>query len=117
MLDRQRLAVHADGDHGVAPVTCSLDREAALVAVDGSADDLVGAGLHAGLVEQVVEAGAEPAGVAGELAADLVGHAGQRDVALDHLPVEQVVVGQLELVVDHAGDAQRVVRRSAPAGR
>ena len=64
MLDRQRLAVHADGDHRVAAVHGALDREAAREAVDGAADDLVGARLHAGLAEQVVEAHAEPAGVA-----------------------------------------------------
>ena len=109
MLDRQRLAVHGDGDDRVAPVHRVGDREPAREAVDGAADDLVGAGLHAGLAQQVVEAGAEPAGVADVAAADLVGHARQRDVALDHLAGEQVLVGQLELVVDHARDPQRVV--------
>ncbi len=71
VLERQRLAVHADRDQGVAAVEGG-DGEAARVPVDGAADDLVGAGVDPGLVEQVVEPHAEPAGVADQLAADLV---------------------------------------------
>ena len=41
-----------------------LDGEPGGEAVDRAADDLVGAGLHAGLLEQVAQGDAEPAGVA-----------------------------------------------------
>ena len=61
---------------------------------DRPADDLVGAGLRLGLVEQVRERYAEPAGVADQVAADLVGDAGQRDVPLDHGPAQQLVEGE-----------------------
>ena len=47
VLDRQRLAVHADGEQGVAAVAQHGGRGAAGPAVDRAADDLVGAVLAA----------------------------------------------------------------------
>ena len=84
VLERQRLAVHPDGEHRVAAVHRDRGRGA-----DGQPVD--GAGRPAGrrrVRRRPRSAGrrsghAEPAGVADVLAADLVGDAGQRDVALD----------------------------------
>ena len=86
VLDRQRLAVHADGEQGVAAVAQHRGRGAGGEPVDRPADHLVGAGLRIGLVEQVADPDAEPARVADQVAADLVGDAGERDVPLDHRP-------------------------------
>ena len=66
---RERLAVHADGDDGVA-VVGGLEREPAGVAVDRATDDLVGVALHAGPSSSVFERDAEPAGVADQVAAE-----------------------------------------------
>ena len=79
--------------------------------VDRAADHLVRAGVRAGLVEQVLQRYAEPARVADQVAADLVGDAGQRDVPLDHRPGEQFVERQRDRLVDQAVDPQR------PGGR
>ncbi len=106
VLEGERLAVHRHGDQRVAPVE-RRDREAARVAVGRPTDDLVRRWVDAGLGEQVVEARAEPAGGADEAATDLVGHAGHGDVRLDQVTVEEVRVRELDLPVDHAGDAQR----------
>ena len=102
VVDRERLAVHADDEHRRALAVDGIDREPAGVAVDRATDDLVGALLHAGFLEDLGEGDAEPAGGAGEAAADLVGDAGERDVGLDEVPLQQVVVGEGDLVVDHA---------------
>ena len=109
MDDGQRLAVHADGDQRGAAVEGDLQREAGGEPVDGDADDLLGTVLRPGLPQEVGQQHALPAGVADEVAADLVRHAGQGDDLLDHVAVQQVGEGQLDLVVDHPGDAQRPV--------
>ena len=54
----------------------------------------------------VAERDADPAGVAGVFAADLVRDAGQGDVALDRRVVEQLVESQGDLAVDHPVDPQ-----------
>ncbi len=109
MLDRQGDAVHADGDDGVPTIEGVLGWEPVVPAVKRPADDLGRAVLDAGRFEEPLERHTEPAGVADETATDLVGDAGHGDVGLDHRPAEQIVVRQLELVVDHAVDAQRPV--------
>ena len=53
-------------------------------------------GWTPGLVEHVLEQHALEQRVADEVAADLVRHARQRDVALDQRPRQQVVEGQLD---------------------
>ena len=52
----------------------------------GAADQLVGARPDARLSQEVGEGHAEPAGGAGQVAADLVGDAHERQVALDEAP-------------------------------
>ena len=49
---------------------------------------------------------ADPAGVAGVLAADLVGNARQGDVAFDGRVLEQVGEGERDLAIDHAVDPE-----------
>ena len=84
MDGRQRLAVHADGEHRVAavesrpPSACRWSCRRPSVDTIWSAPAWTPASL-----EQVGQRDADPAGVADVLAADLVGDAGQGDVALD----------------------------------
>ena len=73
------------------------------------------AGLHAGHVEHVAQVHACPQGVADEPAADLVGDAGDGHVLLEERHRLQVVVGQRDLAVDQAVDAQLPGRRRRPA--
>ena len=61
--------------------------------------------------QQVGDADAAPPGVADQVAADLVGHAVEGDPGLRAPTGEQLVVGQLHLVVDHAVDPQPPVAR------
>ena len=61
MFERKWFTVHSEGDHCVAAVGCSFERETTGVAIDRPPDDLVGTGLHAGFGQQIVEAHAEPA--------------------------------------------------------
>ena len=105
MAQRQRFAVHADSDERVAAVE-GVDGEPAGVAVEGPTHDLVGPVLDPDLVEQLVEADTEPASVADQATADLVGDTGHGDVGLDEVTAEQVVVAQLQRLADHAVDAQ-----------
>ena len=77
---------------------------------------LVGAGVHAGLAQEVAQGDAEPRRVATG-AADVVGHAGQRQGARDQRAGEQVGEGERELAVDHAVDPQRPVRRASAGTR
>ena len=102
VLGRQRLTVHRVGEHRVAPVHDRGDRRSRRPPVDRRALQLVGAGLHAGFLEDVGERYAEPARVADELAADLVRHARERDVALDRATAQEIREVDLELAVDHA---------------
>ncbi|MFN8017699.1 MAG: hypothetical protein U0P45_06215 [Acidimicrobiales bacterium] len=106
MLAGQRVPVHGDGQQRISPVEGDLHREAGGEAVDRLADHLLGTGLHPGLPQQVVEADAGPPGVADQVATDLVGDALQGDRHLDQLPIQDVVVGELELPVDHASDLE-----------
>ena len=107
VLGRQRLAVHRHGDERGATVEADLGREPGGEAVDRAADDLRRAGLHAGPVEQRRQRHALPRGVADEVAADLVGHARQRDELLDVGHGDELVVGERVRLVDHALDEQR----------
>ena len=107
VLGRQRLAVHRHGDERRATVEADLRREAGGEAVDGAADDLRRAGLHPCPVEQRRQPHALPRGVADEVAADLVGHARQRDELLDVGHGDELVVAERVGLVDHALDEQR----------
>ena len=100
---RQRFTVHRQRNECVAAVEGG-GREAGGEPVDRASDDLVGVGRDAGVAQEIVEPDALPACVADEVAADLVRYARDRDVGLDLGEREQVVEGELELVVDHAGD-------------
>ena len=104
---RQRPAVHADGDHGVAAVGGQGERRADRHPVDVGGQDLVGAAADAGAVEQVGQADAEPARAADVGTADVVGDAGERDVALDQGHRQQVVEREGLLLADVAVDGQR----------
>ena len=107
MLERQRLAVHPDGDQRLALlVEQDRQRGARGEVVGAGGADRVGAVLDAGLAEEVADRDPDPGGVADVLAADRVRDAGQRDPPLHQAPREQVLVGELELAVDHAVDAQ-----------
>ena len=68
-------------------------------------------GLRPGLRQDVGEPDAAPPGVADQVAADRVGHAVEGDPGLGELPVHEVGVGQRDLPVDLAVDAQRPVLR------
>ena len=82
VLERQRLAVHADGDEGVAVLVGErAERRADGHVVGARGLDGVGARLDAGAREQVAHRDAEPGGVADVGPADLVRHAGQGDAA------------------------------------
>ena len=107
VVDRQRLAVHRDRQHRVGPgVGELLQRGAAGPAVPRGLQHRVGAALDAGLGEQRVDPDAAPPGVADQRAADGVGHAVERQPVLGDLPVDELLVGQRDLAVDHAVDAQ-----------
>ena len=108
VLARQRRAVHADRDHGVAAVGGDPERRADGHAVDVGGQDLVGAVADAGPVEQVGEPHAEPPGAADVRAADVVGHAGEGDVALDQVHLEEVLEAEGDLLLDVAVDGERV---------
>ena len=114
---RQRLAVHADRDHGVAAVHHDRGRGTDRHAVVRGHQQLVRAVVHAGLTQHVRQSRAEEPRVADQVAADVVRDAAQRDPALDQRPREQLVVGQRDLAIDHAVDAQRPVLRVRSAGR
>src|SRR3954451_6235725 len=112
VLDRQRLAVHAEGEHRVGRLERRAGRGADRHAVRGAADQLGGTGSDAVLPEEVAQRDPEPAGGTGEVAAHLVGHAGERDVALDEVAaVEQVLEREGARGVEHAGQRQPVLRR------
>ena len=93
------------------PSVASVERGADRHAVDVGAEDLVGlARADAGPVEQVGQRYAEPAGAADVRAADVVGDAGQRDVALDQVGIaSRSSKVKRDLLVDVAVDGQRPV--------
>ena len=68
-------------------------------------------GVRLRLLEKILQRYAEEPRVADQVAADLVGDAGQRDVALDHRAGQQLRVRQRDLVLDPPVDPQR------PGGR
>ena len=110
VLHRQRLAVHGDGQHRVAVVGERGQRRTAVPAVPGGLQHRVGPGLHAGLGEQLTREYAGPPGVADEIPTHLVRDAAQRDPGLGQLAVDQVLVAEGQLPLDHAVDAQLPVR-------
>ena len=84
VLDRQRRAVHPDGQQRLAVgVGQHVQRRARGPAVVAGGQHHVGARLRPGLGQQLADRVAQPEGVAGQVAADLVGHAGQRGQVLD----------------------------------
>ncbi len=79
VLDGQRLAVHADREQRVAVVGERLERSAAVnpsTEVESTMSASAAGGLR--LREQLADRIPEPHGVADEVAADFVRHAGQR---------------------------------------
>ncbi|CAM5633034.1 hypothetical protein SFIMM107S_03366 [Streptomyces griseus] len=101
----QRFAVHPDREHRVPAVHHVLDGGAERHPVDGPGDDLVGRAtpgrrLHPGLLEQVGEPDPDPPGVADVGAADLVGDAGEGDLPFDQRAVQQVLVGEFQVLSD-----------------
>ncbi len=99
--DRERLAVHAHRDHGVRVVDDCGHRGADGHALGRGGQDLVGAAAHPRLAQQPGQAAAQPAGVARQVAAYLIGDAGQRDVGLGQRPAQQVIEGDLQRPADH----------------
>jgi hypothetical protein len=106
MRDRERLAVHPDREHRVAPVQQRRGRRADGEPVDGARHQLVRAGLHPRLFEDVPERRADPSCVAQVMAADRVRDARERDVALDQPTRQELVVGECDLAVDHPVDPE-----------
>ena len=94
-----------------------LGRRPAGPAVDRAAHDLLGARLHTGFVEHVLEPHALQEGVADEVAADLVRHARQRDVALDLRPCEQVGEASARSRCRRARGSAGATSPSGPAAR
>ena len=89
------------------PSSGHVERRRDRHAVDVGGEDLVGLRrVDACLREHVGEGYAEPAGAADVGAADLVGDAGEGDVALDGRHRGEVVEGQRDLLVDVAVDGQ-----------
>ena len=110
VLGQQRLAVHADHQHRLlAGRPQHVQRRAEGEAVDGVPDHLLGAALDARPVEQVHQRHADEVGRRDVGPADLVGHARHGDRLLDQRHRSDVVEGELDRLVDHAGDAQRGV--------
>ncbi len=110
MLEGQRLAVHADGQQGVAVVGEGAERRAAGPAVGARLEHHVGPGLGPGHREQLAHRPPGPDGVAGELAAHLVGDAHEGDEGFLHLLGLQGLPVDLDLAVDHAGDLEPPLR-------
>ena len=106
MVVRKRIAVHGDCDDPVAAVERQLRRESGGPPVDGPPDDLAGSRLHAGAFEHVDEPHTRPAGIAHQIATDVVGDARDRHVVLDQIHSQKVVVREPQLVVDHAVHAK-----------
>ena len=102
----QRLAVHRHRQHGVAPVHDDRRGRARGEPVGRARHDLVGALLHAGLLQQILQRRADPPRVADQVAAHLVRHAGEGDVALDQRALQQLRVVDRHRVIDHAVDVQ-----------
>ena len=106
MLQRQRLAIHPDGDHRVAPVERNLDRETTRPPVEAGAEYLLRTGLYSCPVEQIAQHDASEHCVADEIAAHFVGHAAQRHNPFLLRQSQQVGVGELHRRVDHALDLE-----------
>ena len=108
MLQRQRLSVHADRYECVAAVE-RRHRKSAGVPVARAANDLIGPGVDSRFSQQIIQTDAEPSGIAGELAPNLIGDAGEGDVGFDQGPGRQLVERQVELPRHHPGDPEGVV--------
>ena len=109
----QRLAVQTDGDHGVAAVADGLDRASRRCSRSRASRSRPGRRPACTPTRSriALNGHAEPAAAADVRAADLVGDAGEGDVALDQRHGQQVVVGEGDRVVDHAVDRQAPARR------
>ena len=88
------------------PSNTADGREPDREAVHRAADDLVGIGVDPGPPQEVGERHPPPGGVADQVAADLVRDALQGEVGLDHRQGGQLVPGELQGMVDLAGDPQ-----------
>ena len=91
MRRRQRLAVHADRQQRVAPVHDDRGRGADRHAVADRLRTLSASGRTPASSSRSAQRRAQPARVADVRPADLVGDAGEGDVALDQVAGEQVV--------------------------
>src|SRR5262249_18781781 len=106
VLDGQRLAVHADSQQRVPAVQQHRGGRADGEPVDRPTHHLVGAVLDAGRLQHALQRYPQPLRVAYQVAADVVGDAGEGDVALHHRHREQLRVGDGGRVVHPAVDAQ-----------
>ena len=91
VLDGQRSAVHPDRQEGVALIGERLDRRARGEPVDRRRQHHVGVGVNARPGQQVSNPVPRPLGVRDQVAADGIGHAGQRHDLLDGVEPLQVV--------------------------
>ena len=114
VLDGQRLAVHADGEHGVAAVHHGLHGGAGGAAVDRAADDLVGAGLHAGLVEQRRRAARRASGRCRRSWPPTSLETQVRVMSRSTISRSSRSSKVSSIVVDHAADAERPGREGGP---
>ena len=111
MPGRQRFAVHADGQDGVATVIQQRGGKSGGPVVDRATDHLVGPVLHAGTLEQVHQRHAGPDGVADQVAADPIRYARQRHDVFLEIHRQDLVEGQLVGMVDHASEGELPIRR------
>ena len=107
VLEGQGLAVHADGEHRVAVVGEDRQRGGGGEPVGAAGQDHVRPGERAGHGQDLTHRQPQPPGVAGEVTADRVGHAGQRDEGLDEVGVEELGERHRDLALDEPVHAQR----------
>ena len=80
MLERERLAIHPDGDQRIATVE-RRHREPTGVAVTGTTNDLGRYRIETCLTEKAIQPCSEPTGGTDQLSAHGVRDTGERDVA------------------------------------
>ncbi len=111
MLERQGFPVHPDRHHRVAAVEGRRHGEAATPPVETGAEDLLGLGLDARLLQQTAKQYTTPHCVADVGATHLVGDAADGDDLLHLGQGKQVVISEGELAVDHAVNGEGPRRR------
>jgi hypothetical protein len=103
---RQRLTVHAQRDQRDRPLPDHLKGESRREARNRVCQHLVAFGAHTRGAQQGAERDAQPAGAASAIAADRVVDADQRRVDLGQLHRQQLLEGELKLVLDQPADTQ-----------